>query len=132
MEENIKHKHTGEDAPKVKHEDLDGSPFFPMLVQSGITALAGGGQAGAVQIVKPIVEISVCATAQDSVLLPPIIIGTQILIINHGAESCDVFPYTGQMINEAAVNTAKTLAANASLLCSSWDGTNWECLTLAR
>ena len=101
-------------------------------VQVGITAYSNGGQANAVVITKDVAEKSVCAAGGDAVKLPVAVAGLVILIINHGAESADVFPNTDDAINEAAANTAKALAADASMLCSTYDGTNWECLTLAR
>lgn len=104
-------------------------------VQAGITAFAGGGQADAVLLTANIVEIATCATAGDSVKLPVIaaeFVGMQIVITNHGAAACDVFPNTGEYINEAAVDTAKSVAIDASMLCSAWDADNWECVTLAR
>jgi hypothetical protein len=101
-------------------------------VQINITAFATGGQANAVALIADICEISVCATAGDSVKLPVAAPGFQIIIINHGIASCNVFPNTSDAINEAAPDAAKTLAADASMICNSWDTTNWECLTLAR
>ena len=101
-------------------------------VQASITAFATGGQASAVLITADIAEISVCATGGDSVKLPVAVAGLVILIINHGAAAADVFPNTDDAINEAAINTAKSLGIDASMLCSSYDGTNWECVLLSR
>jgi len=101
-------------------------------VQAGITAHAGGGQTDAIEITKDIVEISVCASAGDSVKLPAAVAGLVILVTNHGVAAADVFPNTDDAINEAAANTAKSLGINASMLCIAYDATNWECLTLAR
>lgn len=130
------------DAVTKKHSQntdtgSDSDPFtltgkFKRSSQVGITAFAGGGQASAVAVTKDIAEISVCATGGDSVKLPVAAAGLQILIINHGAAAADVFPNTDDAINEAAVNTAKSLGINASMLCVTYDDTNWECLTLAR
>ena len=101
-------------------------------VQIGITAFATGGQASAVLITADIAEISVCATAADSVKLPSAVAGLVVLITNHGAAAANVFPNTDDAINEAAVNTAKSLGIDASMLCIAYDATNWECLTLTR
>jgi len=100
-------------------------------VTATITASTGSAQGGS-PLTKDYNEISVCATAGDSVTLPTAVAGLQITITNHGAESADVFPATDDAINEAAANTAKALAADASMTCFSYDVTNWECLTLAR
>lgn len=101
-------------------------------VQAGITAHAGGEQADAVLITADVAEISICATLNDSVKLPDAVAGLVILITNHGAEAANVFPNTDDDINKAGANTAKSLGVNASMLCSAYDDTNWECLTLAR
>lgn len=101
-------------------------------VQVGITAFATGGQASAVLITADTAEISVCATAADSVKLPSAVAGLVILITNHGIAAADVFPNTDDAINEGAANAAKSLGINASMLCIAYDATNWECLTLAR
>lgn len=116
----------------LKPKDLTVREFLKKSVQSGVTAYAGGGQANGVLITSDIVEISTCATAQDSVKLPVAVVGMEIKIVNHGAQSCDVFPNTSDKINEGAVNVAKALAADASMICVCWDVDNWECLTLAR
>ena len=102
------------------------------LVQVGITASVSSDQADAVEITKDVVEISVCANAGDSVKLPSAEARLKVIIINHGAAAADVFPNTDDAINEAAANAAKSLAADASMLCVAYDNVNWECLTLAR
>ena len=126
------HRHTGIDKLRVSYGSLEEYPLVPQAVQSGVTAATGSTQATGVLITQPIVEISVSANAGDSVKLPKIITGMQIIITNHGANSVDVFPNVGGFINEAAVNTAKAVAANATLLCIAYDSNNWEALTLAR
>ena len=102
------------------------------LTQAGITAYATGGQANAVQIAADIAEISVCATAADSVKLPAAIAGLQVTVINHGVAAADVFPASGDVINEAAADAAKSLGVNASFLCTAYNAVNWECLLLGR
>jgi len=123
------HTHNGADSPKVMMPAFD---LTLKSVQVGITAATGSTQATGVQITKDIAEISVCANAGDAVTLPRAKAGLQILITNHGAASCDVFPAVGNAINEGAADAAKALAANATLLCYAYDSTNFECLTLAR
>ena len=112
---------------RVKYQDPSND-----LVQVGITAFATGGQANAVAITKDIAEISICATAGDSVKLPSAAAGLEVIVINHGVAATDVFPNTDDAINEAAPNAAKSLGVNASMLCIAYDATNWECLTLGR
>ena len=123
------HTHDGINSPKIKQPVSD---LTEQSVQSGITAATGSTQATGVQIKADLVEISVCATAGDALTLPRAKRGLQILITNHGAASADIFPAVGDFINEAAVNTAKTCAADASLLLWCYVDKYWEVLTLAR
>jgi hypothetical protein len=105
----------------------------PLVVDNsvGVTADVGSSQ-GDGAFTETFLEISVCAGAGDAVTLPAAEAGKLILITNRGAQSADVFPATGDNINEAGANTQKALAADASMLCMGIDGTHWECLTLAR
>ncbi len=100
--------------------------------QVGVTAFATGGQASAVQITADLVEVAVTATAGDSVKLPAAAAGLSAIVTNHGVASMDLFPATGDAINEGAANAQKAVAVNATVLCYAYDATNWECLTLAR
>jgi len=101
-------------------------------VQANITASATSTQASGIAITADIVEIAVCATTGDSVTLPSAVAGMEIKIINHGVASADVFPAVSDVINEATVDTAKALAADATMQCIAYSVTNWECLTLSR
>lgn len=129
MERIPDHNHDGVNSPRIP-QLLDNLMLFP--VQATITALAGGGQSGATQIKRNIVEIAVCATAGDSVKLPFAKQGLWVFITNHGANSCNVFPNSLDKINEAAADSAKALAADASMIGYAYDNVNWEFLTLAR
>jgi hypothetical protein len=129
MDEIPYHNHDGLNSPKVKAPQ---SNLTVQFVQSGITASTGSTQATGVQIIGDLVEISVCANAGDSVRLPMAKRGLQILITNHGAASADIFPAVGDFINEAAVDTAKACAADATLLLWCYANKYWEALTLAR
>lgn len=81
-----------------------------------ITAHAGGGQAAATVLTTHVNRVSVCATDGDSVVLPAAFSeGYEITIINDGAASCDVFPASGDYINNLAVDTAFRLQNNNRL-----------------
>ena len=102
-------------------------------VTAAVTADVGSAQGnGAIAAGVDYLEISTTAVAGDAVTLPAAAAGVSVLISNHGANSADVFPASGDDINEAGVNTAKAVAANASIDCIAYDATNWECFTLAR
>lgn len=94
-------------------------------VQAAVTAHAGGGQANAVQITGRQVEISVCATLNDSVKLPASSPGARIYVANHGAAGAAVFPATGEQVNNGGANTAFALAAGKSAVFFCVAAGNW-------
>jgi hypothetical protein len=79
-------------------------------VANALTARAGGGQALATPLTGAINRVTVCATAADSVLLPPSFVGARISVSNFGAAALNVFPATGEQINALGVNTALSVA----------------------
>ncbi len=66
-------------------------------VNAGITANPNSGQ-GDTPLTADVNQISICATAGDAVTLPSALGGLTIIIINDGAQSCDVFPDSGDDI----------------------------------
>lgn len=83
---------------------------------ASITAHAGGTQAAATPINSAITLIAVCATAGDSVVLPPATGGQLLWIINAGAASCQIFATPGLgTINGIANGTGIALAAGKSI-----------------
>ena len=104
---------------------------FRNAVTATITADVGSVQGGN-PITRSIVEIAVSGTTGDSVTLPAAATGQTVLITNHGVNSVDVFPASGDAINEGSADAAKAVAANAGLICFAYDATNWECWTMAR
>jgi len=80
----------------------------------GLTADAGSSQGDGV-LLSTYNVISTCANAGDAVTLPATFpVGTIVKIKNDGAQSCDVFPATGDDLG-AGTNTAAALAAGASI-----------------
>lgn len=84
---------------------------------ASITAHAGGTQAAATPITAAITLIAVCATAADSVVLPPATGGQLLWIINAGAASAQIFTAAGLSgtINGVAGTTGIALAAGKSI-----------------
>lgn len=71
----------------------------------GVTALAGGGQANAVQLSSGISKIATVATANDSVKLPPSKPGTTCLIQNSTANACQVFSNSTSSLPAGTLDT---------------------------
>lgn len=70
-------------------------------------------------------EISVCANTNDTVTLPTAIAGLSTLVINNGAQTLQIFPFSGDNLG-LGVNTATTLAAGSNQRFTAYDATNWE------
>ena len=84
---------------------------------NSLTAHAGGTQALATQLNAAINLIAVCATAGDSVILPPATGGQFLTVINGGAASAQIFTALGLAgtINGIAGTTGIALAAGKSI-----------------
>jgi hypothetical protein len=112
------------------------SPTFTGTVHKSstvaITAFATGGQASAVELVSDINEISVCATAADSVKLLGGVAGMEIMVVNRGAAAMNLFPAVGDFINEGLVNVAVSIAIKATAICFCYAAGNWEVVEVAR
>jgi len=104
---------------------------------TGITALAGGGQTGATQLTAQFNKVSTVASGNDSVMLPAVTatpnklgaIGSQIIVRNAGANSLQVFGSGTDTINDVATATGVAVGAGktAVFIAHSYNGTvgNW-------
>lgn len=100
-----------------------------LLTQSlttSITAFATGGQASATALTKNFNNVTVCATAGDSVKLPSAETGLEITIKNSGAAALDIFPASGDSIDALAVNLAIRIAPSSVAKFFAISATVWE------
>lgn len=96
--------------------------FLTYSYTDAITARAGGGQALATQLSTQVSNVTVCATAADSVKLPtPAItninpagpannLGNMVVVINSSANTLAVFPDLGATINGGSANASVSVA----------------------
>lgn len=83
-------------------------------VQSAMTALAGGAQAGTALAARWS-RFTTVASAGDSAQLPAAVVGVSRVVKNaHATNSMNVFPQTGQSINALSANAAFAVAAGKS------------------
>lgn len=83
---------------------------------ASVTAHAGGTQAAATPIRSALTLIAICATAADSVVLPPAMGGQILWITNAGAASCQIFANAGaDTINGIANGTGVALPNGKSM-----------------
>lgn len=88
---------------------------FPSTVSDAVTAFAGGGQASATQLVGNAGNVTVVATAADSVKLPAGIAGRVFFLQNSdAADSMQVFGNGTDTINGVATATGVAQAAGKS------------------
>lgn len=79
-------------------------------VATSITARAGGTKALATVLTKQLNRITVCASANDSVLLPPAQVGAVVAVFNDGAAAARVFGAGTDTIDGVATGTGVPLA----------------------
>jgi hypothetical protein len=85
-------------------------PDVLKTAKDGLTALAGGAQAGTALVGNGINRFTTVTTAGDSAQLPASVPGTEVIVINATATSMNVFGQTGDAINAVAGNGAYALA----------------------
>jgi|SRR5215831_517894 len=73
--------------------------------QYGVIAHAGGGNANATPLAGWLNTVTTCATAADSVMLPPGYAGMEVTVINHGAAACTVFGFMNTAPGDVVTDT---------------------------
>lgn len=92
----------------------------------GITAFATGGQASATALTAQVNFVDTVATTGDSVKLPVVSLGANIMVFNDGANAVDIFPVTGSAIDALGTNAAFSLAAGQSRAFWGKSSTLWK------
>jgi hypothetical protein len=92
---------------------IDGGDLASMAsslfsTKTSLTALAGGGQAGATPLPATLNEVDTVVTNNDSVVLPLALPGQQIFVYNASAQTLAVY---GQASNPSNGNAGDTIAA---------------------
>lgn len=100
---------TGTDS--LKQNQFDKIGFALGSTEDTITAHAGGGQSAARQLTSQYNRLTTVATAADSVKLPVSVPGMDVMIINDGANSAQVFGSGTDTIDAIATATGVALAA---------------------
>lgn len=89
-------------------------PFYANTLNN-VTAKAGGVQANGTLLSGDVNIITVCATLNDSVLLPTAEAGREITVFNSGAAAASVFPGVGDKINALSANASINIAAGKAV-----------------
>lgn len=114
---------------------FDGSALnqlFSKVFQGGISrrdaivAFAGGGKASATVLDRSFNRIGTTASANDSVLLPKAIAGSQVTVINAGAETAAVFAKGTDTIAALDAATADTIATTKAKVYTCVTVGHWD------
>jgi hypothetical protein len=107
---------------------VTGGPLWP--TSSGLTAATGQTQLGLL-LTAIINEVSTCANAGDSVVLPPAAAGAYCVVINNGAQACQIFPASGDDLGNGLNGSTSglssgNLAAGSMMVFHAYDTTTWS------
>jgi ascorbate-specific PTS system EIIC-type component UlaA len=107
------------------------SVFFRSAT-GGLTAFAGGGQAGALPLPSIMNKVTTVATAADSVLLPKAYAGMSVVVKNGAASnSMNVFPYLGDAVNALSANAAYAIAVTKTVEFVCFVDGTWDTILTA-
>lgn len=101
---------TGAGALDQLFASIDALGVTPQTVLNTVTATASGNHATAAVLTAGINRVTVCATNADSVVLPTMVPGQMVVVINSGAATCQVFAAGTATINAVATDTGVALA----------------------
>jgi hypothetical protein len=93
-----------------------GGMFFSESFQDNITANPGGGQANAFQLLRQNSRVTTVASAGDSIMLPPALPGLELVLVNHGLNSMQVFGQGTDTIDDVASATGVPQMADSTTL----------------
>jgi len=80
---------------------------------TGITASTTQTQAGGTALTKDNNNITVCANANDAATMPTAVAGAIVLVMNNGAQTLQLFPFSGDNFQGVATDASTTIAAGA-------------------
>ena len=99
--------------------------FLVDSVTAGITASVPQTQLQGL-IISGINEVAVCANDNDAITLPTAVAGYSVTVINNGANTLQIFPYTDDSIDAGAADASTTLAAGKTQVYVAKSTVVWE------
>lgn len=106
------------------HTDVNIDTYVLRNTTAGITASTTQTQ-GQGALTAEVNEVSTVANANDTVTLPTAVAGTEVTIINNGANTLQIFPAADDNLG-SGVDTATTLASGSNVKYIAFDAVNWE------
>lgn len=99
-------------------------------VVDNITAHAGGGQTNATLLTGVMNRVVTVASGNDSVLLPPAVVGLEIKVVNVAASnSLNVFPSSAAQGGAAGGDSINALSANSAYAQAAAKVVEFTCFT---
>lgn len=98
--------------------------------QGGLTATAGGAQAG-LALSKTQNRFTTVTTTGDSAQLPSAVAGLFVIVKNAHANSMNVFPQTGETINALSANAAYAVATTKAVMFFCATAGKWDTILTA-
>ena len=107
---------------------FDTDSYVKWSVSAALVASTTQTQAGAVALTAGVCEVATVANANDAVVMPAAVAGRQLILMNNGANTLQIFPLSGDAFNVGAVDASTTLATvtNATYVC--FTDVIWETL----
>jgi Protein of unknown function (DUF2793) len=103
--------------------------FWRTAVSDALTA-AGTTQGGALALTTEYNRVTVVTGANKGVKLPAALSGMRVVVFNaDGADPLDVYPASGDAINNLGTDVAYVLAAGVTGLFCAFNTTNWGALS---
>jgi hypothetical protein len=93
-----------------------GGMFFSESFQDNVTANPGGGQANAFQLTRQNNRITTVASPADSIKLPPALPGLELVVVNHGTNSMQVFGQGTDVVDDVVAATGVPQMPNSTTL----------------
>ena len=99
--------------------------FLTELAEDNITATPGGGQAGARLLTSQTSRITVVATAGDSIRLPISAPGLELLVVNSGVNSVQVFGFGTDQVDALPTATGVSQMPSSMVIYSCTTAGSW-------
>jgi len=101
--------------------------YLTRKTEAAVTASTTRTQAGgiAVDLTGDFIQVSVCANANDTIALPTAVAGREVTVVNDGANTLKIYPYTSDDLG-AGVDTSTTLAAGGIAQWFAINGSTWK------
>jgi len=95
-------------------------------VEAGLTASTTQTQGAGTSITKKMTEFSTVANPGDAATLDAAVQGRIRIVINDGAETLQLFPASGDAIDQGAANTSISVAPGSVVIFHAKDATTWH------